>query len=768
MATEKASTNTYAVIIGIDFYPNERRDYSTSLNYCVADAREFQRRIETHLENQKVPPEKWKEYLTVLTATIKTPRKTYKAEEKADKLRMPDAKNIIKAMYDLGEKAKKGDIVFISYSGHGKREKTVVEDWLGKSSDLDETLCPWDYGMGGLSVRDFVLNYLINRIVATGAQLTVFLDSCHSGGATRTGCHSGGGTHPCCHSGATHPCCHSGAATRTGKPDQPDDYDEPEVTVRVMPASEGKDIRITSEDWWNVRGPLREKKREIKAAWEKMMQRNSQSPGSVEPLGYSLFTSCLPHEYCGENCDGGFLSTGALDALATLHLAPNKDTVLLKHIYRHIFDKVYRGGIAPSTSGSFLQSPLLIGSVDRPFPGSALDTLPAEVTGSSTMAICIHLQISGSTVEGESPLLYLRAGEAHGVVKGAEYGVYRWFDNPGTPPEVRVVVTQVRNTVSVLTLSGSQTGIPEAWQNLGREQQKLQNTRRERAKSPYTRKAYLLIPKYYPWPTGCVATLISGPPSAAQRIKLLGDVAELSKDVHIPGEIPLTFLPADSKEAEHFRILPSNNMYQLQDDQGKELLPSATSIATCLHNTAHIARYNLLSAISNSNPLVKYFELIKRKPTPEEVTAESINPRSYLTFRWILGKSEIPNKPFVNVCIFHFSPTPEYAIRKVYPIDTSFESVDPADFRNFSIPMTTGTLKAMVFWASTDFDWWQMGPVEVAHVGEPIIKDTPLEEVKQAIPPSPKAQNPDFADIDEKNGVNHWCTIEFSLNETLE
>lgn len=740
MAAANASPNTYALIIGIDFYPNIGRDYSTSLGGCIGDAKLFQRRIEEHLQRRGIPQEKWSQYMTVLTATIKTPKspKNYQPVEQGDNLPLPNAETIIEAMYNLGDKAKKGDIVFISYSGHGGREKTVVGDWAGKSSDLDETLCPFDYCKGGLSVRDFVMNYLFKRIVATGAHLTVFLDSCHSGGATRS-----------------------------AKPDQPLDYDEPEITIRSMPASDGKEVEIEAEDYWNVRGPLREKQAEIRADWEELMQRTSQSPAGsgvlLRPLGYSLFTGCLAHEYSGENYGGGFLSTGTLDALATAHYAPNPDTVSLKHIYRHIFDMVYRRRTEPLTERIFLQSPLLLGSVDRPFPGNVQDELPQQPADTNTMAIYLRVQPSSSTTETEFPILYLRAGAAHGAVVGAEYGVYRWFDNPGDPPEVRVVITEVRKTVSVITLSGSQTGIPKAWEDLGREQQALQNARRVKTINRSTLKPYTPLRKSYPWPTGCVATLISGPPSAAKRIKILGDVAGLSKDVYVPGEIPLTFLPADSGEAEDFRIFPSSNTYELQDAKGTALLPPTTSIAACLHNAAHIARYDRLLAI-NGTDFAECFELTKREPTPNETATGDPSSHSYVTFSWIPSEADTPNKRFVNVSIFHFTPAPEYAIRRVYPIDSGFESVDPADFRDFSIPATTGTLKAMVFWASTDLEWWQMGPAETAHVGELITKSTPLEEVKQAIPPSPKAQDPKFVDVEEIDGLfDLWCTKELTL-----
>lgn len=743
-AAANASRNTYAVIIGIDFYPNKNRDYSTSLGGCVGDAKLFQKRIEAHLQRRGIPQEKWSEYMTVLTASPKLPKsyKTYEPAEQGDNLPLPDAENIIKAIYDLGEKAKAGDIVFISYSGHGGREKTVVSDWEGKSSDLDETLCPWEYSRGGLSVRDFVLNYLFKRIVATGAHLTVFLDSCHSGGATRA-----------------------------ADPDQLEGYGEDEIIIRSMPASDGKEVEIEPEDYWNKRGPLREKQAELRATWKELMQRTSQSPAGsgalLKPLGYSIFTGCLAHEFSGENYGGGFLSTGAVDALATAGYAPNQDTISLKHIYRHIFDMVYRRRMEPRTRTIFLQSPLLLGSVDRPFPGNALDELPQQPTDSSTMAIYIRLQPGSSTTESEFPVLYLRAGAAHGAVVGAEYGVYRWFDNPGAPPEVRVVITEVRKTLSVITLSGSQTGIPKAWEDLGREQQAIQNARRVRTKDSRTGKFFPPTPKYYPWPTGCVATLISGPPSAAKRIKILGDVAELNKDVYVPGEIPLTFLPADSGEAEDFRILSSNNSYELQDAKGTALLPPTTSIATCVHNAAHIARYDRLRAISGTE-FAECYELTKREPTPEEAAAEDSNSRSYITFSWIPSEADTPNKRFVNVSIFHFTPAPEYAIRKVYPIDSDFESVDPADYRDFSFAATTGTLKAMVFWASMDLEWWQMGPVETAQVGELITKSTPLEEVKQGVPPPPKAQDPKFLDVEEMEGLfNQWCTKELILDAGL-
>jgi hypothetical protein len=74
-----------------------------------------------------------------------------------------------------------GDVVVITYSGHG----TYVPDLNGDEIDgLDEGLCPYDLQTGGEALLDDEIHALFNARKA-GVRLVLISDSCHSGTVTR-------------------------------------------------------------------------------------------------------------------------------------------------------------------------------------------------------------------------------------------------------------------------------------------------------------------------------------------------------------------------------------------------------------------------------------------------------------------------------------------------------------------------------------------------------------------------------------------------------
>ncbi|WP_300449729.1 caspase family protein [Accumulibacter sp.] len=77
--------------------------------------------------------------------------------------------------------ATSGDVVVITYSGHG----TYVPDTNGDEVDgLDEGLCPYDLQTSGEALLDDEINELFSARKA-GVRLVLISDSCHSGTVTR-------------------------------------------------------------------------------------------------------------------------------------------------------------------------------------------------------------------------------------------------------------------------------------------------------------------------------------------------------------------------------------------------------------------------------------------------------------------------------------------------------------------------------------------------------------------------------------------------------
>jgi len=97
----------------------------------------------------------------------------------------PTYENIIGAFQHLSEKANPGDHVYVHYSGHGGRTPTLLPQVKG-SGGIDEALVPIDIGNSTARyLRDVELAKLLQDMVAKGLRVTIVLDSCHSGGATR-------------------------------------------------------------------------------------------------------------------------------------------------------------------------------------------------------------------------------------------------------------------------------------------------------------------------------------------------------------------------------------------------------------------------------------------------------------------------------------------------------------------------------------------------------------------------------------------------------
>ena len=81
--------------------------------------------------------------------------------------------------------ANPSDGVYVHYSGHGGRTPTSIPKVKGVQA-LDESLVPIDIGDPKAQyLRDHELARLLKDMVEKGLNVTIVLDSCHSGGATR-------------------------------------------------------------------------------------------------------------------------------------------------------------------------------------------------------------------------------------------------------------------------------------------------------------------------------------------------------------------------------------------------------------------------------------------------------------------------------------------------------------------------------------------------------------------------------------------------------
>jgi len=134
-----------AVCIGIDDYP------ASPLAGCVNDAKEWRAVL------------KGEGFETALLTNGQATRN-----------------GLIRAISDLIEGSRPGDVLVLQYAGHG----THVDDADGDEDDgQDEALVPFDYASGNFLIDDDIGD-LLDR-VPPGVNLTCFMDCCHSGTNTR-------------------------------------------------------------------------------------------------------------------------------------------------------------------------------------------------------------------------------------------------------------------------------------------------------------------------------------------------------------------------------------------------------------------------------------------------------------------------------------------------------------------------------------------------------------------------------------------------------
>ncbi|KAL5093246.1 hypothetical protein Trisim1_011051 [Trichoderma cf. simile WF8] len=164
----------------------------------------------------------------------------------------PTSSNLIKKLRRVIDFAKKGDLVYIHYSGHGAREKSSAKSahQLGNLA-----LVLFENNEHGISYfKGDTLASCLNRMVKQGLLVTVVLDCCFSGSVLRTGSVQGAGIRSA-------------------------DYD-PAIAAATLP---------DHQDFFGSRSmgyPLRDST--LRDQW------------LVNPDGYTILSACGPHEIARE------------------------------------------------------------------------------------------------------------------------------------------------------------------------------------------------------------------------------------------------------------------------------------------------------------------------------------------------------------------------------------------------------------------------------------------------------------------------------------
>ena len=89
----------------------------------------------------------------------------------------PTKENIMNGFIRLTQYSQPGDVVFVSFSGHGGR---VVDESGDEEDGFDESIIPVDFQDNGQIIDDDILDIFVKRMKG-GVTCTVVMDCCHSG-----------------------------------------------------------------------------------------------------------------------------------------------------------------------------------------------------------------------------------------------------------------------------------------------------------------------------------------------------------------------------------------------------------------------------------------------------------------------------------------------------------------------------------------------------------------------------------------------------------
>jgi caspase domain-containing protein len=372
----------HALLMGINCYlPNELPNglYYKSLWGCVGDVN----RVEAFLrENLHVPGE----HITKLTSS----RPIEGSEPPEPRSQWPSYENIVNAFKRLTNVAQEGDQVFIHYSGHGGRTLTTEQfkDIKGPGG-LDEVLVPMDLGDSeGRYLRDTELHFLIQKMVEKKLYVTIVLDSCHAGGATRS-------------------------------------FLDPALgRARVRGVAVIDTFKRRSESL--VASPEELREAWLTGAQPKTRKIEVSSGWLLEPKDYVLIAACRANEYANEIVFEGSEKNGALSYWLVDSLKQLGPDFTYEMLHSRLLAKVH---------GQFAaQSPQLQGEGQRVVFG-----------------VTERLQLRSVpviTVDTDG-LITINAGLAHGVDHGAQFGIYATDESDFANKENRIAVVEVVESSAV-------------------------------------------------------------------------------------------------------------------------------------------------------------------------------------------------------------------------------------------------------------------------------------------------------------------------------
>jgi hypothetical protein len=370
-ASTLIGSNFHALLIGIDCYlPNKLPEGASykNLNGCVRDINH----VEAFLKNTLKLPES-----QIMKLTASNAQGLNEPSESKDL--WPTYENIVGKFNELIEKAQPQDQVYIHYSGHGGRAATIFPEIKGEKG-IDEGLVPVDIGNSKARyLRDLEIAALLQKMADKQLVVTLVLDSCHSGGSTR-----------------------SGDSDIRGA-----DMNTVDTTPRPIESLVTSTLELA--EIWQA---LTEGKRA--ATIESMLP---------EIKGCTVLAACRPNEFAFEYTFNGKEKNGALTYWLLDSLQNPSPNLTYKALYDRLNAKIH--------SQFSQQTPMLFGEGKRKVFGRDFGSYQYAVT-------VMQVDTTKNPVR-----IRLNAGQAQGLEEGGKFAIYQLGAKDFTQEDKQLAIAEI-------------------------------------------------------------------------------------------------------------------------------------------------------------------------------------------------------------------------------------------------------------------------------------------------------------------------------------
>jgi hypothetical protein len=682
--------NFYALLIGIDFYfPHELPDGRyKNLRGCVQDINH----VETYLKDTF---NLTRDQIIKLTASASENPNQPKDPPEI----LPTYENIVAKFKELTAKAQPQDRVYIHYSGHGGRAKTIFESLKGFGA-LDEALVPTDIGQpNSRYLRDLEFAKLLEDMVEKELVVTLVLDSCHSGSATRE---------------------------MSG-----DDRIRGEGFIDTTPRPTDSlvaSLQELAQNWQTAT----ENSRKITVV-------NGLLP---EPKGYTLIAACRDHEFAYEKVFEGTERNGALTYFLLKALRKHGTAFSVEDVFNQISNQVHKEFER--------QTPMLMGETDRIFfSGQSVSFTSGPSPMRSVPVTRTVRTVPVMQVDIPKNQVQLQIGEASGIKEGAEFEIFKFrtrefLDRDNLIAKVKVVELGASDcwaeVTSIPGIRGINNKLEEGTIEIGSPAVYLSPGLKQ------IRKVRVLLPDPLPL-------------FLRVNVAFIRDILKQTKE---PGHLWIEFCSEEEKNenVDYFVSLTSEGEYLILDAKKepiKNLLfpikadePEATK--KLINRLIHVARYETILDLDNEDAFTALngqlkVELVKSvKRQPVVLNADGKVP--------VLEEKEkgvdliIRNESNRTLNITALNLDADFSISKFYPDGAPYEVVEPGqNIRRelkLSLPQNyveaANIIKVFATVDGTNFQFLELPPLDQSRKG--FGKEKPTNALEQLLAAVVDENNP--------------------------